>query len=469
MLNSTLFEKAQLRHAIYYLDRLKQATSSFNEDMHTQAFRQFESDWLQIQKAHQWAIDSSQKVDVMRLIVSFPMYGNELLEIRQTVTERIRWLSVGIDAAEKLNDKRAVMQHNLQLSRCYLTISENQMGIEKAQLTLDISLEIGNPLYESRALTLMSNHLTRLGRFEEARDYCLRSVEISEAHDDKRGLGMSYGNLGSLATLQGDYDAGENYQRLSLAVNREIGNVQGITKSLNNLGSVQWHRGNLKQAREFYTQCLQIRQEINDQLGIADVLNNLGAVSALSGDFEGAKAYWTQCLEISERNQIRRLLATSLINLANVYKDLKDYTQALRYFHEAEVLTREIKMRYPLLNARLGIGFIYIALNQPEEAVPYLLGVLTESREMSSMAMMFWAVVGIAHVYFLRGDVERAAEIVGMVKVHKVANDVNLKRDLETLLTLVSETLSPSSLDATLEQGRFCDPDTVISQILTES
>lgn len=467
MLNDTILQQAQYRHANHYLKRLKDANALFSQGARQQAFHKFETDWLQIQRAHSWAVENrSRQADAVTLCNAYPLEGGQLLGTRQMIPDRIQWLKIAIDAAHSLQEKQAELSHHLELGRAYLLISDSENGLAHGNKALDLAVMLGNREAEVRALTVISNHLQHAGKLLEARDYSHRSLKISESTGDKQGIATNSGNLGTIETTLGNYDEAEKYQRLSLQINREINNLIGVSKALNNLGSLNWQQGKLDEAQNFYEEALRLREELNDHAGIADVFNNLGAVAALKENFSLAKQRWQACLEISRKHNLRRLITTSLVNLAYVSRDLKDYDASLRYFEEALPLAEEIKLRYVVANARIGFGFLQLTLGNAKAAHDLFIDAIQLSQTMGVLPLVVWGLVGIARMEVEAGDPLYAARIAGMIKVHKLSGDSNLRGDLDELLIRLEATVPADDLSAALELGGTLTIESVLEQVL---
>ncbi|MEQ8674267.1 MAG: tetratricopeptide repeat protein [Aggregatilineales bacterium] len=467
MLNETILLQAQSRHANHYLRQLKTANDLFQQGEREQAFRKFEADWLQIQRAHSWAVENlDDAVEAVKLCNAYPLEGGQLLDIRQIIPDRIEWLNIAVDAAIVLKDRHAEMAHHLELSRAYLLISETEKGLLHGRQAHELSVSLADQQSEIRALTSISNHLHRSGKFLEARDHSMRSANLSEVIGDKHGLATNYGNLGSLETTLGNYEQGEIYQLRSLEVNREINNLSGVAKSLNNLGSLMWQKGELDKAQSLYDESLRIREGLNDLPGIADVSNNLGAVAAMRENFSLAQHHWQRCLEISRKQNLRRLIGTSLLNLAYVSRDMKAYGDSERYFKEGIAILEDLGLRYLMTNGTIGFGFLHLSLGNIGEAQHWFLKAMQSAQAMDVMPLLIWTLVGIARIKAETGDVLDAAHMAGMIKAHKSSIDSNLRGDLDELISLLEEKLTPEDLTIAFEHGVTLTIDDILKPIL---
>lgn len=466
MLNVELLTEAQYRHASHYLNQLKTATESFKGDQINEAFAKFERDWLQIQRGHAWASAQGDDPRALELLGTFAIQGLELLELRQNTPDRVCWLQQGLEAAHKLDDLTAQAHHHLQLARVYLVTSATEQGIHHAEQAQAIANRLDNALTLARALTVLSNHLTRKGDYHTAKTNLERSLEIAREIGDQLTEAMNLGNLGALETHLGNYETALVYQRQSLAANREIGNMQGMAKALNNLGSTSWSIGRFEEAEAYYKDCLRIREDLNDQTGIADVMNNLGTIAAMQGKFDLARQRWERCLSISQQHNLRRLIGYTMLNLGSVSRDMGDYDAGIDYYQRSLELLREINNLYGISVALCSLGHLLLKLERYDEAQAILCEALESGQKMGVKPIILWAIVGLAHLDCTHGQVERGAELVGMVEAHPTSKDQNVQTALKAVYPLLHERLPEHKLHLALERGSRSNFEDVVGDLL---
>jgi tetratricopeptide (TPR) repeat protein len=89
-----------------------------------------------------------------------------------------------------------------------------------------------------------------------------RSLETFERIGDQAGMSASYGQLGILAQLRGDYDTAEPLYRHALKINERIGDQAGMSASYAVLGGLSEALGDLDQAVAWRVGALAIRLQI---------------------------------------------------------------------------------------------------------------------------------------------------------------------------------------------------------------
>ena len=84
------------------------------------------------------------------------------------------------------------------------------------------------------------------GRLDDAEDWYLKSLAISEELGDKPGMARTYLQLGIWAQDRGRLDDAEDWYRKSLAISEELGDGTGMAISYHQLGISAQNRGRLE-------------------------------------------------------------------------------------------------------------------------------------------------------------------------------------------------------------------------------
>jgi tetratricopeptide repeat protein len=101
------------------------------------------------------------------------------------------------------------------------------------------------------------------GGDEAARQY-QRALGIFERLGDQAGMADSYGRLGNVAYLRGDYDeAARQYQR-ALGIFERLGDQAGMADSYGRLGNVAYLRGDYDEAARQYQRALGIFERLGN-------------------------------------------------------------------------------------------------------------------------------------------------------------------------------------------------------------
>jgi len=124
---------------------------------------------------------------------------------------------------------------------------------------------------------------------DRAEKYSNRALFLSERLDFKRGIALSYNNLGIINYYKAIYSVALGYHDRSLELMSEIGDRKGMAGSHNNKGAVYTQQGEYSLAIEEYLSSIRILESMDDQEGVGKSYNNIGLVYYLQGNYPQAK------------------------------------------------------------------------------------------------------------------------------------------------------------------------------------
>ena len=187
----------------------------------------------------------------------------------------------------------------------------------------------------------------RQSDYAAARSLHEESLTIRRQLGDKKGIGVSLGNLGLVAADEGDFASAQALHEESLAIARELGNRNGIVASIGNLGSVAQDRGDFSAARALFRESLAILRELGDRRGTAITLHRLAQLDGKLGAHSQAKALYRQSLKILSELGDKGRIAYALQELAAVAAALGDPMRAARLWGAEERLRAEVGSPVP--------------------------------------------------------------------------------------------------------------------------
>jgi len=223
-----------------------------------------------------------------------------------------------------------------------------------------------------RAATCYHNqsyHLKRLGRYAEALQKQLKTLDIRQKHlpsphpriaNALDNLGQLYYALGDtskqLTNLQQAYD-----QRQQLYTDDH----EDLANSLNNVGFAHAVRGDLEQAQRFIEAALAMRERLskmdnaNRDIAIAIGKSNLGHVELLLGNTERAVLLNTDALQLLQASD-----GVVVVHFAQIYNNLAEIARSERRYQDAEgLLLKALALlggrREPLLQAKIESNMAY--------------------------------------------------------------------------------------------------------------
>lgn len=120
---------AYLRHSIYYEKLLDTANTLFKKggENLTLGLRLFDSNFANIEAGQSWSQKYQDKdTERIRLCVSYPISGARIFELRQSPSDRIRWVESGLQAARGIKDLLSISKSLGLLGAAYFTIGDNE-------------------------------------------------------------------------------------------------------------------------------------------------------------------------------------------------------------------------------------------------------------------------------------------------------------------------------------------------------
>ncbi|MCX6231990.1 MAG: tetratricopeptide repeat protein [Bacteroidetes bacterium] len=271
---------------------------------------------------------------------------------------------------------------------------------------------LGKVIAKSKEDTLRVNSINALSKAyfstkpSESVRYGNEAKNLSEKLKYKRGLALSYKNIGIGYYQQGIYTSAISNWDQAMAVWDSLGDKVGVSNMLNNEGSVYFNQGDDAKALELYLKSLKIAEDIHDTLRVVTALYNIGAVySNKTATFNKAKEYYLRALPLAIKIKDDYSIGTVTVNLGDIYFKEKDYTTALNYFEES-LKAYEGSENIPYsLNC---IGQVYEKRKDFQKAIIKHQQAYEISKKLDAKLDMTISLLGLASTYQQKGDLKIA-------------------------------------------------------------
>jgi tetratricopeptide (TPR) repeat protein len=168
--------------------------------------------------------------------------------------------------------------------------------------------------------TDFADALTDAGDYDTARDAYQDGLKIMREIKDQRGEGVSLGQLGTLAMLQGDLPQAAARFNEALELFQRIGEPKAVATAWHQLGMVYEEARQWEQAERHYKEAARIREQQGDLQGAAESYNQLAMVNAYAGKPEVAEQWFGKAIAAKRRVGNAASLASSLNNLAELLR-----------------------------------------------------------------------------------------------------------------------------------------------------
>jgi serine/threonine protein kinase/tetratricopeptide (TPR) repeat protein len=264
----------------------------------------------------------------------------------------------------------------------------------------------------AETLWLIARTYLKLGDYEQTREYCTRSLQLSEstagnqiniarAHHD---LGWAHYRLGHLPTAAQHFQITEQLaqnghetllaaqanlalgvvalkeNRLEEArdrletsqhVFREQGSRTDEANAIGNLGIVFKTLGRTDEGLACYVQATAIYEQTGDIHGLLYAANNAGYLFLTKGNWREAARYYTRLASLAQESGQKPMLSLAWCGLADAHLAQGDAHRALDYASQARKLAEELSTGLELGTANRVLGDIWLALDDVPQAKFY--------------------------------------------------------------------------------------------------
>lgn len=271
---------------------------------------------------------------------------------------------------------------------------------------------------------------------DRAEKYSNRALFLSQKLEYKRGIALSYNNLGIINYYKAIYNVALSYHDRSLELMSEIGDRKGMASSHNNKGAVFTQKGDYSKAIEEYLSSIQILEELDDEEGVGKSYNNIGTVYYLQGNYVQAKDYYNRALEILKKYPNQDVISDIMNNLGIISYEEGKYDESLDFHFKAKNIREQLGNQRGIASSFTNIGDVYAAEESFKSALEFQQKALAIQEELGDKKGMLSSLNGIAKVSSLTGDIEQALEY--MNKVVAISSEIGAKKELRDAFNEIS-------------------------------
>lgn len=245
------------------------------------------------------------------------------------------------------------------------------VALHFGEKAVELAQKIGNKEREAYALNSLGNTYWYMNELQKCMNYYIKAMKIRDEIQDKRGMGTSRINIGSVLSEQGDFKNSKRYFDEALSIFKSIKNTEEECATLVNIA--EWHyyqqehdsaiyyykkakeiairdhypdqvtqinnglagyfrrKDEIPKALELYEENIKIDKESGDIYSLTVTLNNLSLAQSAMGDYKKAIETSLQSLELAQQIDNHASIQYALGNLAEYYKQIGDYKNAYQY------------------------------------------------------------------------------------------------------------------------------------------
>jgi tetratricopeptide (TPR) repeat protein len=143
------------------------------------------------------------------------------------------------------------------------------------------------------------------GDYAAGQAYCEAVLRLDHMVEDRPGIALVLGGLGSLIYLQGRYAQARPALEERLRIWRELHNLHGIAWSLNALGYLSLRQDDVRQAAAQFAESMALWRELNQPNTVVSCLAGMAEVAQSAGQADRAALLLSATLALFEARNAR--------------------------------------------------------------------------------------------------------------------------------------------------------------------
>jgi len=478
------------RHSAFFLELLQRKEPELKGPQQLAALDELEREFENVRSAWDWALQRGQWERLRRSLVALTFF----MSIRARPQEAITLLQHVLDTSRP-QEAITLLQHVLD------TVAAAESSAEESAQCQGLA---------AFALTIQSFFFASLGQFdkqvsclersraavhqygtppeiamhcvlyassradpEEARALYERSLAIFRAIGATWEVGFVIDNMGNFAFGRGETLEAKRHFEEALALFRAIGELQGTSDRLKDLGQVAYTLGNYDEGRRLLQESLAIQQAVGLKNTILDCGCHevLGEIASAQGQFAEAEARFRQELAIVRELGYREPLSWSFSRLGGAVLAQDRLSDAAGLLAEALAIAEGCGDPRGIARAHNQLGELALRQGARDTARQHwrtAVDIAWRVQDRPQLLVALDALMGLATLMAQAGDVERAVELLALVR-GAARIDRRTEAKAEQVLAELEARLSPARFTAAQARGRALELDATVAALLAEA
>jgi len=237
-----------------------------------------------------------------------------------------------------------------------------------------------------------------------------RALNLSEKISYKRGIALSYKNIGITNYIAGNYEKSLNYLYKSLTIYEKLNDLLSIGQVYKNIGIVHFYQKDFRKSLSFNKKTLKIFKTKNNYKETAGIYNNIGLIYTEFNQPDSAQFFFEKTIEIAKKTKDRKLEIRALGNSARILLIKGEYKKSIEKNLKILEITDTINDKASLSVTYSNIALAYFISAQNEtnkskknrlinNAEKYYKKALKTANEVNSNIFRSYAIGGLKEVY----------------------------------------------------------------------
>ncbi|MBI9071815.1 MAG: tetratricopeptide repeat-containing sensor histidine kinase [Melioribacteraceae bacterium] len=307
--------------------------------------------------------DIKIKVEAYKGIVDY--YQNYNLELAINYAEK------AIKIAEANNLENDYADFLFKLGNAKHKQSQYLEAVTLFKQAEDVYLTLADSVGYGKSLCRIGRLYVHLGEFEDALDYCFRSIRVLEYQNDKVALADAYNFYGIIFYILKEYEKAEKLSVKALKFSETVGDDLVLAQSHEHLCIIKIHQQKFEEAAEHANIAQKLREKHSEKWGQAGAYANLAIINRMMKNYDKAIEYYNKALKIQTEINHPGGIASSLAGLARTYLYMNRYKESLKYAKEAYKLRKDQNNRRGVVSSLTLLSEIFSKMKDYETSLEY--------------------------------------------------------------------------------------------------
>lgn len=175
------------------------------------------------------------------------------------------------------------------------------------------------------------------GKYDEAKSWFQKGLELGERYNDGKVITRSLANLGNIANYQGDYRLAADYGLKVLEISEREGDANNIAGALGNLANTYIRLNLYDRALRLLQRAVPLAVKSADKRLEANLYNSMATAYGEQKKQQPEFDYTLKAYRLYKELKNPKGIGTTALNLGMVYERRKAYGEALSYLQESIV------------------------------------------------------------------------------------------------------------------------------------
>ena len=455
-------QSAQQRLARHYLNKLRDSAQAVKRGRSSLSYglNLFDREWAHIQHWQEWSAQGGP--EQAPLCKEFPFVGSDVLAIRHTPVDRLKWWNAALDAARQLHDQQAEREILPHMAMSLAALGQMNRAEQYARDLLALAEAVQDPLHIGRAQYQLGTIIEDQGEYAAAAQLYERCLKIFMELNLDVEAGRALLGLGSVANYLGDYQSACTYFLQYLKLVDVAGKELDLCIALQAISEALKHLKRYAEAEMHLQRCIDLSRALNFQWALGQSLVALGVCVAEQDKLEAASIYLEEGVEVTRHHSAKRDLIYGLSSLGYVYHRRGKFGLALDYLLQALTVARDAGIPRSVCYIQRYLAFNYMARGNLVAARQALCDSLMIAQELALLPETVKSVTCAAAYAHKTSQREQAAAWVGFL-----AGNSDLDAfDYEPVCQQLQAALGTARYQQAFEHGKMLHLQSIVTDAL---